>query len=185
MQFCLPRRSRRETDLLVRLTDPAKHRALRIWLAHATGLPKPPEEVRIRARSESRTNRPTAGRTGPGHRRFERPDRGERRKVGGGRAAMGSAKRRLVLSTGAIADRESAGGQPPVRALRQAATATLTRAQARRPRDQQARHTHHRQVIAKRKTDGTELRRTTSGIKNKRQAIHSQQRNILCVRAAR
>ncbi len=32
---------RRDMPLIVRLTDPDQHRALRIWLAHGTGLPEP------------------------------------------------------------------------------------------------------------------------------------------------
>ena len=31
---------RRDTNLLIRLTDPSQHRALRIWLAHAKDLPR-------------------------------------------------------------------------------------------------------------------------------------------------
>ncbi|HTU24159.1 MAG TPA: hypothetical protein VMF30_02100 [Pirellulales bacterium] len=35
---------RRDMPLMIRLTDPAQHRALRIWLAHGSQLPKPVED---------------------------------------------------------------------------------------------------------------------------------------------
>lgn len=55
-QLCTQALARRDVALVTSLTDPAMHRALRIWLAHAKELPPPvPHDTAVAATVESTT----------------------------------------------------------------------------------------------------------------------------------
>jgi hypothetical protein len=51
--------ARRNMEVMIRLTDPAQYRALRIWLAHGSRIPKPVEDKEIDLRAQIVSTTPT------------------------------------------------------------------------------------------------------------------------------
>ena len=92
---------RRDMSLLTRLTDPAQHRALRIWLAHGSGIPQPVED-----KDNRRPCRSCQHGIQQHQRRLRRRPRSSvarQRKSACAQRAMGAAWCRLVLPPGAAA----------------------------------------------------------------------------------